>query len=79
MTEHGCQTQDAPERGPVDSVEQVVVSAEVLRVLCDATVRLAEIRQRGCSHLCVENFAAECLHNLIHAYAHNGKDETHDD
>ena len=65
------QTQDTPKRGPVDSVEQLVVSADVLRVLCDATVRLAEIRQRGCSHLCVENFAPECLRNLIDVYTHN--------
>ena len=46
-----------------------IVSVDVLRVLCDATVRLTEIRQRGCSHLCVENFAPECLRNLIDAYA----------
>ena len=54
-----------------DSAEPIVVSAEVLRTLCDTTVRLAEIRQRGCSHLCVENFAEDCLAKLIRAYAHN--------
>jgi len=69
------QTQDTPKIGPVDSVEQIVVSADVLRVLCDATIRLAEIRQRGCSHLCVENFAPECLMKLIYAVTHNEKAE----
>jgi hypothetical protein len=57
------------------TVDSVVVSVDVLRVLCDATIRLAEIRQRGCSHLCVENFAPECLRNLIAAYTHNDKAE----
>ena len=57
------------------TVENVVVSLDVLRVLCDTTVRLTEIRQRGCAHLCVENFAPECLRNLIETYTHNAQGE----
>ena len=53
------------------TVENVVVSLDVLRVMCDTTVRLTDIRQRGCSHLCVENFAPKCLANLIRTYTHN--------
>ena len=55
-------------------MEDVVVSVDVLRVLCDTTVRLTEIRQRECSHLCVENFASECLANLLHTYANPSPD-----
>lgn len=41
------------------------VTTDELRVLCDATVRLTELRQRECGHLCVENFAPKVLHALL--------------
>jgi len=44
---------------------RAVPPTEDLRVILDAVVRLTDIRQRGCNHLCVDNFAAECLYKLI--------------
>lgn len=38
---------------------------DVLRILCDAVVRLTEIRQRECPQLSVEDFAAKCFGMLI--------------
>jgi len=55
----------------MDSKTRNEPSVEVLRVLCDTTVRLTEIRQRGCAHLSVEDFAPECLRNLIAACTQN--------
>ena len=42
-----------------------VVSCDELKVICDTVVELAKIRQKGCSHLCVENFAQQCLGQLL--------------
>ena len=56
------------------TVDSFVVSEPILRVLCETTVALAEIRQRGCNHLSVENFAPECLRNLldvVNVHTHN--------
>ncbi len=41
------------------------ITVEELKAICDATVRLVEIRQRGCAHLCVENVAPEIMHKLM--------------
>jgi hypothetical protein len=41
---------------------------EDFEVLLDATVRLVAIRQKGCSHLCVENNAPHIFLNMIYAY-----------
>lgn len=49
----------------ITEVSDDTVTSEELRILCDATVRLVEIRQRGCSHVCVENVAPEILHKLL--------------
>ena len=46
---------------------RAVSPTEDLRVILDAVVRLTELRQSGCNHLCVDNFAAECLTKLIQA------------
>lgn len=43
----------------------LAVTAEELRIVCDTTVRLTAIRQNGCSHLCVENFAPEMMRKLL--------------
>ena len=42
-----------------------VVSCDELKVICDTVVELAKIRQKGCNHLCVENFAQQCLGQLL--------------
>lgn len=41
------------------------VTPEELRMICDATVRLTELRQKGCPHLCVENTAPTIFHKLL--------------
>lgn len=43
----------------------LAVTPDELRTICDATVRLTEIRQRGCAHLCVENVAPEIMLKLL--------------
>lgn len=43
----------------------LAATADELRTICDATVRLTEIRQRGCGHLCVENVAPEIMRKLL--------------
>lgn len=42
-----------------------VVSCDELKIICDTVVELARIRQKGCNHLCVENFAQQCLGRLL--------------
>ena len=41
------------------------ITSDELRSICDAVVRLTEIRQCGCSHLSVENFAPELMRKLL--------------
>lgn len=41
------------------------ITVEELKVICDATVRLTELRQRGCSNLCIENIAPDIMHKLL--------------
>ena len=41
------------------------ITVEELKVICDTTARLVEIRQRGCAHLCVENIAPDIMHKLL--------------
>lgn len=41
------------------------VSGDELKIICDTVVDLARIRQEGCNHLCVENFAQQCLGQLL--------------
>ncbi len=43
------------------------MNADELRVLCDAVVRLTELRLKECGHLCIENFAPELLAKMIGA------------
>jgi hypothetical protein len=41
---------------------------EALRHICDMTVRLTELRQAECKHLCIENYAPEIFHRLLSCY-----------
>ena len=41
---------------------------ENFAIMVDASVRLVEIRQRGCSHLCVDNAMIDCLLKMMYAY-----------
>lgn len=36
-----------------------------LEVICETVARLTEIRQRGCAHLSVENFAPDLLFTML--------------
>ena len=42
-----------------------LVSCHELKVISDLTVQLTEIRQKGCSHLSVEDFAPDVFHSLL--------------
>ena len=51
---------------------------DVLHMLAEMTVKLTEIRWRGCNHLAVENFSPELYDSLIcvakkHGLLKNGK------
>ena len=41
------------------------ITNEELKIICDTVVELTKIRQAGCNHLCVENFASECMDKLL--------------
>jgi hypothetical protein len=41
------------------------ITNEELKIICDTVVELTKIRQAGCNHLCVENFAPKCMANLL--------------
>lgn len=43
------------------------MSAAELQVLCDAVVRLTELRMKDCPHLSIENFAPELLAKMVGA------------
>lgn len=45
------------------------LSVEELKQVCALTVKLTELRQRDCPHLCIENFAPEVFAKLCAAYA----------
>ena len=53
------------EQGLVALNTGLAVSADEFLAICDATIRLTEIRQRGCSHLSVENVAPIIMRNLL--------------
>lgn len=57
--------QTKPDGGASVSTVGLAVTADELRAICDATVRLTELRQRGCAHLCVENVAPEIMRKLL--------------
>ena len=45
------------------------ITAPELSVICDAVVRLTELRQNECKHLTVENVAPEIMRNLLQELA----------
>jgi hypothetical protein len=55
------------------SIESSGVTPDELATICKTVVELAEIRQRECKHLCVENFATECFGMLLAEYAAHKK------
>ncbi|MCP8465205.1 hypothetical protein NK553_14730 [Pseudomonas sp. ZM23] len=52
------------------------ISPETLQVIADATVRLAELRQKECKHLCIENTAPTIFGGLLSAYVKSTSKET---
>jgi len=45
--------------------DELGLTCDEMRAICDATVRLTELRQRGCLHLCIENVAPEIFRKLL--------------
>jgi len=43
----------------------MTITIEELRVICKTTVKLMEISQKGCAHICVENVAPEIMRGLL--------------
>lgn len=41
------------------------MSEETFKALCDLTLKLTELRQNECKHLCIENIGPEILGKLI--------------
>ena len=44
------------------------INPEILRIICSAMIKLTELRQNECKHLCIENFAPEIFGKLIKEY-----------
>lgn len=44
------------------------MTTEQFTAICDLTVRLTELRLKGCGHLCIENYAPELLAKLLGAF-----------
>lgn len=58
-----------PALGHKQSQVHLKISTEEFQTICDMTVRLTEIRQRGCAHLHVENLAPEIMRKLMNELA----------
>lgn len=43
------------------------MDASELKIICDAVVRLTELRLLECKHLCIENYAPELLAKMVAA------------
>lgn len=41
---------------------------EVMKDICELTLSLTMLRQKECSHLCIENYAPEVFTKLIAGY-----------
>ena len=44
------------------------MQSDNLKHICDLTVRLTELRLKGCGHLCIENYAPEVFAKLVAIY-----------
>ena len=44
------------------------MEADNLKHICDLTVRLTELRLKGCGWLCIENYAPEVFAKLVAIY-----------
>ena len=48
------------------------IKADELKVIADMTVKLTELRQNECKHLCIENVAPDIFEKLLNVWdAHN--------
>jgi hypothetical protein len=41
------------------------ITSDEIRAICELTAQLTEMRQKGCQHLCIENFAPKLFHGLL--------------
>lgn len=46
-----------------------VVSCDELKEICGLVVELTKLRQDGCKHLCIENFAPDLFATLLGHYS----------
>lgn len=53
------------------------MNVEELKVICDMTVKLVELRQNECKHLCIENVAPECFGKLLLEYMLHSEGKDH--
>jgi hypothetical protein len=49
------------------TIERMPLPVEELKVIADLTVRLVQLRQNECKHLCIENIGPEIWRNLLMA------------
>lgn len=47
------------------------MTSDELKAICEMTVELTKLRQNGCKHLCIENFAPELFRMLLQEFANN--------
>ena len=51
-----------------------MVTENELRILCDLTYKLTELKFGKCEHLCIENFAGLTLRALLEAVNEGGRE-----
>lgn len=65
-------THETEENAEVSASElKHLVSCDELREICELTIKLTELRQNECKHLCVENFATELFSRLLQELSMN--------
>ena len=47
----------------------ITIDSQELQILCNMVVELTRIKQKEVPHLCIENFASECLEKIIISYS----------
>lgn len=68
MAVHGIIVLSAMSPAADTHVGRPTMKIEEFRIICDTVIKLTELRQNECKHLCVENFASDCLAKLISTF-----------
>jgi len=56
-----------------EEMDNIYIDKDSLKEICKATVRLTELRQNECKHLCIENYSPELFGKLLYEYLNRAK------